>query len=209
MKSDAKSFLNSRINIYTPSETYHNLQTSGLLNIEHIVQHQVYYQLQYANKINWRRHDDNFFSAKNLLAKVEDECIRQIFELGSIRALVFYILKSIDALAERIKEIAIDASYGTINTEMQLFAVFTGLDGTGDPLTYFFIGGDASSEAIFQGTLTQILDQFLRRLCQAGLDPSFDGCDKYKPEWNAIQQVWPHYKVQLCFGMRNMPSKLG
>lgn len=58
--------------------------------------------------------------------------------------------------------------------------------------------------------MTNVPDQFLRPLLESGPDPSFVGCDKDKVEINAIQQVWPSAKVQLCFwdAKRAMQAKL-
>lgn len=199
MTPDVLSFVDSRVFSQTPSEIYHNLQKSGFTDIENIVQHQVYYQWQQANKRNWRRHDDQFISATKLLEELGDNYIYKVFEISNIRALGIYIRETIDLLSATTKEIAIDATYGTNSAGMQLFAVLAELDGTGVPLAYLFVEKDASCSSAFPGTLTQILDQYLRYLSQTGLVPAFVGCDKDKAEINAIQQVWPFCKVQLCF----------
>lgn len=85
------------------------------------------------------------------------------------------------------KEVAINATYGTNNAGIQKFVVLAKLDGTEAPLAYFFFEKDVTLASVFLGTLTQILDQFLRYLCQAGLFPSFLCCDKDKSELNATQ----------------------
>jgi len=87
MTPDVLSFVGSRVFSQTPSEIYHNLQKSGFTDIENIVQHQVYYQWQQANKRNWRRHDDQFISATKLLEELGDNYIYKVFEISNIRAL--------------------------------------------------------------------------------------------------------------------------
>lgn len=66
------SFVNSWVTTHTSLEIYHNLLASGLLNIDHIVQHQIYFQWQKVNKKNWQYHDDQFISSGNLLAEIKD-----------------------------------------------------------------------------------------------------------------------------------------
>ncbi|KAI0990844.1 hypothetical protein K3495_g17343 [Podosphaera aphanis] len=79
---------------------------------------------------------------------------------------------------------------------MDLFAVLAEFDGTGTPLAYLFVQKLAPTEA---GEMTQVLVRFMEKIRFLGLDPSFVGCDKDKSEINAIQEVWPSAKVQLCF----------
>lgn len=59
---------------------------------------------------NWRCHDVQFESIKNLLGEVEGDYIHQVFESANIRAPGVYIYKSTDVLAESTKEIAIDGA---------------------------------------------------------------------------------------------------
>ena len=44
-----------------------------------------------------------------------------------------------------------------------------------------------------------ILEQFLRRIQQAGFSPTFFGTDKDLSEINAIKHVWPKAKHQVCY----------
>ena len=97
------------------------------------------------------------------------------------------------------KEVAIDATFVTNNAGMDLYAVLAELYGTGVPLAYRFVEKDNSTGPPPAETMTQIIHQSLRPLRQSGLFPSFVGCDKDKSELNAIQQVWPSAKVQLCY----------
>lgn len=85
---------------------------------------------------------------------------------------------------------------------MSLFAVLAEIDGTGVPLCYLFIGIDANHVAPKPAdscSTTSILKQFLLPLKDAGLAPSFFGCDKDQAEITAIQTTWPNATVQLCF----------
>lgn len=46
MNSNVLSFVNARVAFQMPSEICHNLQTSGLHQMENVMQHQVYYHWQ-------------------------------------------------------------------------------------------------------------------------------------------------------------------
>lgn len=72
-------------------------------------------------------------------------------------------------------------------------------DETGAQITYIFVKKDTSVRFSFPGATTQVLDQILRLSFELRFNPSFVGCDKDKPEINAIQRVWPSAKVQICF----------
>jgi hypothetical protein len=96
-----------------------------------------------------------------------------------------------------------DATFGTNNMAMTLFAVLAEVDGTGVPLAYCFMdtykdnnkgNRHAEPEAIID-----ILGQFLRPLQASGLDPTFLGTDKDMSEIFAIRQVWPNATIQLCY----------
>ena len=60
------------------------------------------------------------------------------------------------------------------------------------------------------GATTNLLDQFLRPLCEAGFNPTFFGTDKDFSEISAIRQVWPNATIQLCYwhARRAIRSKL-
>lgn len=95
-----------------------------------------------------------------------------------------------------------DATYGTNNSGMELFAVLAEFDGSGIPLCYLFLetrpleNGDKRADP---GAIAHVLAQFLRRLKISGFNPAFFGCDKDESEIAAIQQVWPSTRIQLCF----------
>ena len=134
-----------------------------------------------------------------MLEELGDSYHNKEFFQANIRALGIYVRTSIEALSKTAKEVVIDATFGTNNVGMDLYAVLAELDGIWVPLAYLFIEKDNSTGSTRAGTMTQILDQFLRPLNESGLAPSFVGCDKDKSEINAIQQVWPSAKVQLCY----------
>ncbi|KAI0992463.1 hypothetical protein K3495_g15722 [Podosphaera aphanis] len=101
---------------------------------------------------------------------------------------------------------------------MELCAVLAELDGVGVPLGYLLINKSIPSEmktpkpgleqrnqvpqiaeTSAPGTMTEILSLFLEYLRSKGFDPSFVGRDKGLAEINALRQVWPSAKIQLCF----------
>ena len=94
-----------------------------------------------------------------------------------------------------------DATFGTNNAGMDLFAILAELDGTGIPLAYCFVQTISVEDTRHSGpgALTAILDQFLRVLKSEGLDPAFFGVDKDFSEIAAVKQVFPSAEVQLCF----------
>ena len=126
--------------------------------------HQVHYQWHLANSKNWRRHSDSFLSAQSLLS--ERSYIRSASYVSSnVRGLAFYINDSISVLSSHDKELAMDATYGTNNMGMELFAVLAGFDGTGVPLAYCFVDvfednrkGERNAEP---GAIIGILSLFL------------------------------------------------
>ncbi|KAI0991931.1 hypothetical protein K3495_g16256 [Podosphaera aphanis] len=119
--------------------------------------------------------------------------------VANVRALGFYIRASIDAFSGKTREIAIYATYGTNNAGMELYAVLAELDGTGAPMAYLFVEKNNSFGTSSPGIMTQVIYQFLRVLDNLGVNPSFVDCDKDKSEINAIEQLWPSARIQLCF----------
>jgi hypothetical protein len=143
--------------------------------------HQVYYQWHQVNSKKWRRHSDSFLSAQSLLSENPDVCSFS-YVAANVRGLAFYINDSIRVLASHAKELAMDATYGTNNKGMELFAVMAEFDGTGVPLAYCFVDvfedngkGERNAEP---GAVIGILTQFT--------------------EISAIGQIWPAATIQLC-----------
>jgi hypothetical protein len=98
----------------------------------------VYYQWHLANSKKWQRHSDSLLSAQSLLSERSD--IRSAsYVSANVRGLAFYINDSISVLSSHAKELAMDATYGTNNKGMELFAVLAEFDGAGVPLAYCFV----------------------------------------------------------------------
>ena len=99
-----------------------------------------------------------------LLEEIGEKYRCETFRWANVRALGTYILNSIDALSRTTREMAIDATFGTNNAGMDLYAVLAELDGTGVPMAYLFVEKDTLTGTASSGTMTQVLDQFLRPL---------------------------------------------
>lgn len=116
----------------------------------------------------------------------------------------------IDALAEKIKEIVIDATYGTNNAGIQLLFALVDLDGTGVPLDYLFVEKGVSSRYVSLGTLMQIYDQFFRHLYQVGFFLIFLDTTKLSRGYMQLKSRAGYFvKFNYVFGIRIVPSKLG
>ena len=100
------------------------------------------------------------------------------------------------------KELAMDATFGTNNAGMDLFAVLAELDGTGIPLAYIFVEtlpSEDSNRRSDPGATTHILSQFIYYLKDSGFNPIFFGTDKDHSEISAVKAVWPNVSIQLCY----------
>ncbi|KAE8233193.1 hypothetical protein CF326_g1770 [Tilletia indica] len=115
---------------------------------------------------------------------------------GGIRGIALYALGIIAALREQVVEISLDATFGTNSSGHDLFAVLAELNGTGAPLMYFLLD---TKDMRGDGRRIEMLAQVLAMLKGMGIKPRFVGCDKESAEINAIGQVWPDAKVQLCY----------
>ncbi len=195
-------FIQARNAISTPAEIYRDLQAAQPSGWELATSKQVYYQWQQLNSNLWRRDQDPVVSAKILLSEHSDYTSATYFA-ANLRAIAFYIPDSINTLASNTKELVVDATFGTNNAGMDLFAVLGEVDGTGVPLAYCFVGiykDNAKGARLAEpGATTAILDQFLRPLQASGFNPTFFGTDKDFSEIEAIRQVWPDVTIQLCF----------
>ncbi|KAI0999358.1 hypothetical protein K3495_g8838 [Podosphaera aphanis] len=200
LSPEALEYVNTHCADHIPAEIFNNLQPSGISGGSKVAQHQVYDHWQRANSSIWRRDLNQFVSSTNLSAEFESKFWHAIYKAGNLRGLAFFIRGTIMALASRAEELVIDATFGTNNSGMSLSAVLAGLDGTGVPLCYLFLGIDSSSlsNSATPGATITILRQFLQPLKDAGYNPSFFGCDKDKAEISAIQYVWPNATIQLC-----------
>ena len=97
-----------------------------------------------------------------------------------MRGLAFFCREAIDTLSSSVKEVAMDATFGTNNAGMDLFALLAEVDGTGVPLGYCFVevnSGEGNHRSD-RGALPNILAQFLGGFRRSGLRPAFFGIDK-------------------------------
>jgi hypothetical protein len=202
LSTEVLEFIQARNAFSTPAEIYRDLQAAQPSGWDLATSQQVYYQWQQSNSNVWRRDLDPLVSAQKLLSE-HSECTSSTYFAGNMRAIAFYISDSVRNLASCTKELAIDATFGTNNMAMNLFAVLAEVDGTGVPLAYCFMDtfkdnthGVRRAEP---GAATAILDQFLRPLQGAGFEPTFFGMDKDFSEIVAIRQVWPKATIQLCY----------
>ena len=196
-----KDFIVSRLAESTPAQIYRDLISSGLPGVDSVTQSQVYYVWQQGNASHWRRHDDQFISAMSLLSEPSASgiCECALLTYGNMRGLALFVRESMSALHAEAKELAMDATFGTNNAGLDLFSVLAEVDGTGVALAYCFVGIADETRRAQPGALTNILQQFLGRIRQAGFSPTFFGTDKDQSEINAVQQVWPRTTLQLCY----------
>ena len=114
----------------TPAEIFRDIQAARIEGWESVASHQVYYQWHLGNSANWRHHSDPVLSAQSLLSERPD--IDSIYQTAAnVRALTLYIKEAIDVLVPHTQEMAMDATYGTNNMGMELFAVMAEVDGAG------------------------------------------------------------------------------
>ena len=199
-----KDFIGARLTESTPSQIYRDLTSSGLPRVDSIKQSQVYYVWQQGNASNWRRDADQFQSAMLFLSEPLGTkiCEHALLTYGNMRGLALFVRESMSALHAEAKELAMDATFGTNNAGLDLFSVLAEVDGTGVALGYCFVGITPSADGTRRaqpGALTNILQQFLSRIRQAGFSPTFFGTDKDQSEINAVQHVWPRTTLQLCY----------
>ena len=194
-------FIGTYKSCYQPAEIFRNIQAARPEGWKSVTLHQVYYQWHLANSKNWRRHSDSFLSAQILLSE-RSNVHSASYVSSNVRGLDFYDNDSIRVLSSHAKELAMDATYGTNNKGMELFAVLAEFDGTGVPLAYCFVDvfennrkGERNAEP---GAIIGILSLFLRPLKDFGLNPTFFGTDKDPAEIFAIGQIWPNTTIQLC-----------
>jgi hypothetical protein len=195
-------FIQGRNAVATPAEIYRDLQVSQPLGWQFAAPYQVYYLWQQSNSSIWRRDQDPLVSAQVLLSE-NRECTSSQYSAGNLRAIAFYVSDSVNTLASRAKELSMDATFGTNNMAMDLFAVLAEVDGTGVPLAYCFTelfkDNGRGVRRAESGALTAILEQFLRPLQASGFNPAFFGTDKDISEILAIRQIWPETTIQLCY----------
>jgi MULE transposase domain len=197
---EAIRFVDSLVLTSTAAEIWRKLGKAKVPGHEDVTESQVYYRWVNANVGTWRRHQDPLVSAELLLADNNEVHNHEIFTSGNVRGLAMFLKKPMRTLASEAKELAMDATFGTNNAGMDLYAVLAEVDGAGIPLAYLFlevqvIDGTRRADA---GAVTHVLDQFLRRTRASGFNPTFFGVDKDTAEISAIRQVWPEANIQLC-----------
>lgn len=200
LSDEVLEFIQARMTASTASEIYRDLLAARVPGSKTATQSQVYYQWQQANATTWRRDPDSFLSAVQLLSGGDYPFME--YRSGNLRGLALFIPQSIDLLASSTKEVAMDATFGTNNAGMDLFAVLAEYDGSGIPLAYCFVQKMPSESGVSgadPGALSNVLTQFLSHLRNLGLNPTFFGTDKDRSEIFAIKQVWPETTVQLCY----------
>ena len=203
LSPEAMIFIKERISGSTPSDIYRDLIAARIPGHELATQSQIYYQWQQNNRQTWCKHPDQFTSASLFLQNGRHT--HSNYEEGNVQGLAIYVSAAIETLANRTKELAMDATFGTNNTGSDLFAVLAELDGSGVPLAYCFVrksivtnSSGANSSRADPGALSRLLVKFLRPLEAAGFMPTFFGTDKDEAELRAVKEVWPEIHQQLC-----------
>ena len=94
----------------------------------------------------------------------------QVFESGNMRALAYFCHETMTALVPLVKEVSMDATFGTNNSGMDLFALLAEFDGSGFPLGYFFvetISVECDRPSV-PGALAGIIEKFLQVFKDSG-----------------------------------------
>ena len=142
-----------------------------------------------------------------------DRFFRVEYVQDNVQGFAIFCKATVSRLSTTVKELSMDATYGTNNAGMDLFAVLAEVDGAGIPLAHLFLetvqGDDGSSNAR-PGAITVVLSRFLQTLRDAGFNPTFFGCDKDFSEIKAIQTTFSSAKIQLCYwhALRAVRAKL-
>ena len=78
---------------------------------------------------------------------------------------------------------------------MELFAAVTDMLGKGLPLSYLFIMTEANAAP---HTKQRALIAWMEAIRSLRIDPQFTLSNKDQSEINALREVWPNAKHQLC-----------
>lgn len=160
-----------------------------ILGVNRITQQQIYYQWQQRNKGIWRGDDNTYVSATLLSGEISDIYKYEIYTIFNFRALGICIKDFILNLAMTVKNVAIDVTFATKNSEMSLLVKLTELDRTGVLLACLFVERVRSYEPSVSRNLKQVFVEFLKKLWLSDFAPSFVGCDKDKSQMNGFQGV--------------------
>ncbi|KAJ3473466.1 hypothetical protein NLI96_g12987 [Meripilus lineatus] len=112
------------------------------------------------------------------------------------QAMAFQIVDFMQAWAPNTQELAMDSTWNTNGAGFELFAAVASAEGSGIPLAYCLI---KTSKEAQPGAKQIILTRFLTQLKAHGINPEVTLSDKDWSEINAMQDVWPKAKHQLCF----------
>jgi len=202
LSSDVMEFIQERHATSTPAEIFREIQAARPQGWASVSAYQVYYQWQLVNSRIWRRDPDPLRSAQNLLQENTDVTSCS-YCVDNVRGLALFISDSIRVLAPCAKELAMDATYGTNNAGVELFAVLAEVDGTGVPLAYclveVFEDNEKGERLAIPGAIRGVLCQLLQNLRASGFAPTFFGTDKDPSEISAVRETWPTATVQLCY----------
>lgn len=106
---------------WSPAEFFFShLLPSGILGVDLIARHQVYYQWQYAYSNIWRCYADPFLSALESINVFKIMFQHAVYKSGNLRGLAVHVCGKMSALASEIKEPVIDAKYRTNNSGKNL-----------------------------------------------------------------------------------------
>jgi hypothetical protein len=95
----------------------------GISEASTVTRHQVYYLWQKANAKMWQRDSDPLVSATMLLSENCDHRDHYaVFVAGNVRALGFFVRRSIESLASSARrQFVMDSTFGTNNSGSDLF----------------------------------------------------------------------------------------
>lgn len=123
----------------TTTETYQEVRRELRDSMLVVSRSQMYYIWQMANCDQWLRGSDALDSAKNLLQ--ENGRYGSVkFTEGNVRALCVYATQTIGVLGRSTRQVAMDSTFGTNSSGMDLYAVLAEFEGMGVPARLLFHG---------------------------------------------------------------------
>ena len=140
LSKDVLDFISKRVETSTAAAIYRDLKNAKLA--DNVPEYKVYYQWRQANIKLWRHDKDQFTSVEKLLAQdgMREKFTGIDYTPWGVKAFAIFVKhQSLPKLAVETKELAIDATYGTNNSGMDLYAVLAEVDGTGVPIAYMFV----------------------------------------------------------------------
>ncbi|CAG8802364.1 10604_t:CDS:2 [Gigaspora margarita] len=107
---------------------------------------------------------------------------------------VYYWSKKIATKDKATKTIIVDSTYGTNRLKFKLFAILGTIDGTGFPLSYFFL------EPKCPYGKTQTIATWFKSLKENGIqNVETILTDKDREQITAANKIWPKTRIQLCY----------